>query len=129
MTTLMAIGGAVDFEEQAIFKEFIKRAGGAKARIIVLPQASGLANTGREYCETFQGLGLKSKPISLEFRERKNADKEKHLEAVRDASGIFIAGRTQMLRKRNHRDVVFLFKRTIIIYELVSWIVRFSKSY
>ena len=92
----MAIGGAVDFEEPTIFKEFIKRAGGARARIVVLPQASGLANTGNEYCETFQGLGLKSKPISLEFRERKEANKKKHLEALRDASGIFITGGTQM---------------------------------
>jgi cyanophycinase len=96
MTTLMAIGGAVDFEEPAIFKEFFKRTGGAKARIVVLPQASGLKNTGREYCEIFQSLGLKSKPISLEFRARKDADKKKHLDALRDATGIFIAGGTQL---------------------------------
>jgi len=92
----MAIGGAVDFEEPIIFKEFIKRAGGVKARIIVLPQASGLKNTGKEYCETFQALGVKQKPISLEFRERKDADKQKHLDALRVATGIFIAGGTQM---------------------------------
>ncbi|MEP7135174.1 MAG: cyanophycinase [Chloroflexota bacterium] len=96
MTTLMAIGGAVDFEEPIIFKEFIHRAGGAKARIVVLPQASGVESTGREYCETFQKLGVKQKPISLEFRERKDADKKKHLDALRSATGIFIAGGTQM---------------------------------
>jgi len=92
----MAIGGAVDFEEPTIFREFIRRAGGAKAKIVILPQASGLKNTGREYCETFQEFGLKSKPISLEFRERKDADKKKHLDALREATGIFIAGGTQM---------------------------------
>ena len=96
MTTLMAIGGAVDFEELTIFEEFIRRAGGAKARIVVLPQASGLANTGKEYCQTFQGLGVKQKPISLEFRVRAEADKPRHLEALRNATGIFIAGGTQM---------------------------------
>jgi len=96
MTTLMAIGGAVDFEEPSIFKEFIKRAGGAKARIVVLPQASGLKNTGKEYAQTFQSLGVTQKPVSLEFRERKDADKKKHLEALRSATGIFITGGTQM---------------------------------
>ena len=96
MTTLMAIGGAVDFEEPLIFKEFIKRAGGAKARIVVLPQASGLKDTGKEYVKAFQELGVKQTPVSLEFRERKEADKKTHLEALRNATGIFIAGGTQM---------------------------------
>ena len=96
MTTLMAIGGAVDFEEPIIFKEFIKRAGGAKANIVVLPQASRVANTGKEYCQVFQALGVKQKPVSLEFRKRATADKKKHLDALRNATGIFIAGGTQM---------------------------------
>jgi len=96
MTTLMAIGGAVDFEEPIIFKEFVKRAGGSKARIIILPQASGLKSTGQEYVKAFQELGVKTKPISLEFRERKLADKKNHLDALRRATGIFIAGGTQM---------------------------------
>jgi cyanophycinase-like exopeptidase len=41
MTTLMAIGGAVDFEEPLIFKEFVKRAGGTKARIVVCHKLRG----------------------------------------------------------------------------------------
>jgi len=96
MKTLMAIGGAVDFEEPIIFKEFIKRVGGKNAKIVVLPQASSLKDTGKEYVKTFQQLGVKSKPISLEFRERLLADKQKHLEALHHATGIFLAGGTQM---------------------------------
>jgi cyanophycinase len=96
MTTLMAIGGAVDFEEPMIFEEFIRRAGGTNARILVLPQASSLAETGREYAQTFKKLGVKRKPVSLEFRVRDEADKRTHLEALRNATGIFIAGGTQM---------------------------------
>ncbi len=96
MTTLMAIGGAVNDEESILFKEFIQRAGGAKARIVVLPQASGVKITGKAYGDAFQKLGIKQKPISLEFRERKEADQKKHLEALRNATGIFIAGGTQM---------------------------------
>lgn len=96
MTTLIAIGGAVDFEEPVIFQEFIKRAGGAKARIVVLPQASGVKDTGKEYVQVFQKLGVKQKPISLEFRERPKADDPHHIKAIRAATGIFIAGGTQM---------------------------------
>jgi cyanophycinase len=96
MKTLIAIGGAVDFEDPTIFKEFIKRAGGTRANIVVLPQASGLKNTGDEYCRTFMNLGVKHKPVSLEFRSRLNADLPRHLQVVRHASAVFIAGGTQM---------------------------------
>lgn len=96
MTTLMAIGGAVDDEESILFQEFLKRAGGAKARIVVLPQASSMKNTGRGYCNVFKKLGARSMPVALEFRERKEADKIKHLEALRAATGIFLTGGTQM---------------------------------
>src|SRR6266498_1560948 len=96
MTTLMAIGGAMNLEEPAIFEEFIKRAGGAKANIVVLPQASSLAQTGKEYSQIFQKLGAKKKPISLEFRTRTEADQKSHLEVLRRATGIFITGGTQM---------------------------------
>ena len=96
MTTLMAIGGAVNFEEPGIFEEFIKRAGGAKANIVILPQASSLAKTGKEYAKAFQKLGLKKRPISLEFRSREEADRKEHRYALQKATGIFIAGGTQM---------------------------------
>ena len=62
MTTLMAIGGALNAEEPAIFQDFIKRAGGKDARIVVLPQASSLPETGREYGKVFKKLGVKNKP-------------------------------------------------------------------
>src|SRR5512139_2362165 len=96
MTTLMAIGGALNVEEPRIFEEFIQRAGGKEARIVVLPQASSLPETGKEYGKVFTKLGVKKKPVSLEIRERTQADKKSHLELLRQATGIFIAGGTQM---------------------------------
>ena len=96
MTTLIAIGGALDFEEPAIFLEFIKRAGGEMAKIVILPQASSLPETGQEYRQIFKKLGVKNKPVSLEFRERAQADRKPHLELLQQATGIFIAGGTQM---------------------------------
>jgi cyanophycinase len=55
-----------------------------------------VASTGNEYCETFQKLGVKRKPVCFEFRERAEADKKKHLDALRHATGIFITGGNQM---------------------------------
>jgi cyanophycinase len=92
----MAIGGAVADEESAIFAEFIKRAGGAQAHIVILPQASIGKNTGKEYVRVFWNFGVKVKPVSLDFRERRLADRKNHLDALRNATGIFIAGGTQM---------------------------------
>jgi cyanophycinase len=96
MTTLMAIGGALDFEEPKIFQEFIRRAGGKEARIVVLPQASSLPETGKEYSRILKKLGVRNKPVSLEFRNRAQADRKQHLELLQQATGIFIAGGTQM---------------------------------
>jgi cyanophycinase len=96
MTTLMAIGGALDFEDPRIFQEFIQRAGGKEARIVVLPQASSLPETGREYGQVFKKLGIENKPVSLEFRDRSQADRKQHLDWLRQATGIFVAGGTQM---------------------------------
>jgi cyanophycinase len=44
----------------------------------------------------FKSLGVKQKPIYLEFRERIEADKKKHVDALRNATGLFITGGTQM---------------------------------
>jgi cyanophycinase len=95
MTTLMAIGGALNLEEARIFQEFVKRAGGTKAIIVVLPQASSLPETGLGYSQIFKKLGVK-KSLALDFRERSRADQRRNLEALSSATGIFIAGGTQM---------------------------------
>ena len=96
MTTLMAIGGALNVEDPRIFEEFINRASGKEARIVILPQASSLPGTGKEYGRVFKKLGVKNKPVSLEFRDRAQADKMHHVNLLRKASGIFITGGTQM---------------------------------
>lgn len=96
MPTLMAIGGAMDMEHPVILQEFIRRAGGSEAHIIILPQASALADTGAFYTQKFMALGVARQPLVLDFRARAQADAPQHLDALRDASGIFFTGGTQM---------------------------------
>ncbi|NUM45803.1 MAG: cyanophycinase [Anaerolineales bacterium] len=95
-TTLIAIGGALHEEDPKIFREFIRLAGGEAARIVIFPQASGLAETGREYQTTLQNLGVREAPVVIEFRDRAGAASADALGAVREATGVFFSGGTQM---------------------------------
>ncbi len=96
MTVLMAIGGAMDLAHPAILHEFVRRAGGAGARIVILPQASALSDTGAFYVQKFLELGVTHPPVALDFRARTQSDDPAYLAAVREASGIFFTGGTQM---------------------------------
>jgi cyanophycinase len=95
MTTLMPIGGNESHKRPAILQDFVYRAGGEHADIVILPQPSVLADTGQEYASLFLKLGARS-ARSLEFRTRAEAFAENLLSAVQSASGIFISGGTQM---------------------------------
>lgn len=95
MPTLMPIGGAIDQENPALVSEFIRRSGGEQARVVILPQASELADTGENYRQQFLKLGAAQASV-LEFRNRDLANAAENLEPLRNASGIFITGGTQM---------------------------------
>lgn len=96
MKTLMPMGGALDErKEPAVLMEFVRRADGRRAHILIFPQASQRRDTGREYVDLFKSFGAKQ-AVTLEFRERSLTDKKEHLDLVRKASGIFFCGGTQM---------------------------------
>jgi cyanophycinase len=92
----MAIGGAMNLKAPAILQEFIRRTGGPKARIAILPQASSLDDTGEYYQEKFRAIGVKTKAAVVEFKTRAGADQPADLQAIRKADGIFIAGGAQL---------------------------------
>lgn len=95
-TLLMPMGGALDErDETAVLKEFLRRAGGTQARILVFPQASQRKESGEELTALFREWGAKE-ARSLEFRSRSQADEEENLRAVRRASGIFFGGGAQL---------------------------------
>jgi cyanophycinase len=95
MTTLMAIGGAIDKDNPVVMREFLHRAGGENARLVILPQASALADTGQGYVNAFKEIGA-GQVAALEFRQRSEAGTPEQVELIRNATGIFIAGGTQM---------------------------------
>lgn len=95
MLTLMAIGGAMDHENHALITEFIRRAGGSASRVVILPQASELEETGENYARHFRSLGGGETQV-LAYKQREEAGRPEYLDLLRGASGIFITGGTQM---------------------------------
>ncbi len=95
MKTLMPIGGNENWKNPIVSREFVRRAGGKNARIVILPQPSSLKTTGADYVQFFLDCGAKS-AVSLDFRTREQANADSFLRAVKSASGIFISGGTQM---------------------------------
>ncbi len=95
MHTLMAIGGALDQEKPSLLQEFVRRAGAEAARVLVLPQASEVEETGELYARQFRELGARQVSI-LDFKERSQPVTTAILDQFRTASGIFITGGAQM---------------------------------
>ena len=95
MTTLLAIGGNHD-SSGTIMEQFLRLSGGLEASIVILATASGLKNAGKEQASGLAKLGLKRPANILTIRERTAANDPDALRAVREATGIFISGGTQM---------------------------------
>jgi cyanophycinase len=95
MKTLMAMGGALNHKKPTVLREFLRRAGGERAHITILPQASALEDTGQFYEDLFRELGA-GQATAIGFRQRGEADSPERLAVLKKTNGIFIAGGNQM---------------------------------
>lgn len=92
---VIPIGGAeAKHKNPDILKRFVELCGGDEARILVIPTASMLDETGPLYQDLFEDMGAKSKSIPIEVREQCYEDEI--LEALEKATGIFITGGNQL---------------------------------
>lgn len=93
---LVIIGGAEDKEgDCTILREFVRRAGGVNARIVVMTVATGLPEeVGRTYTEVFERLGVENIQI-LDTARREDASDPKALETIEQATGVFFTGGDQ----------------------------------
>lgn len=93
---IIPIGGAEDRTPQSvILQRFVELSGGEKARIVVIPTASQLEGTGAQYEQVFNELGV-TQVKSIPIDERSDATKTSYLEALQQATGIFITGGNQV---------------------------------
>ena len=93
---LLAIGGAEDkFRDRLILRKFVELAGGAGAKIVILPTASGLRDAGQRYQGIFDEFGAASSCV-LQVRSREHAFDERYVGQIQASSGIFMTGGNQV---------------------------------
>lgn len=93
---LVIVGGAEDKEGDCqILREFLRRAGGTKARIVIMTAATELPReVGENYIRVFERLGAEKVRI-VDTETRDDASSSTALEAVNDATGVFFTGGDQ----------------------------------
>ncbi len=93
---LIIIGGAEDKEgDCTILRDFVRRAGGVNARIVVMTVATELPReVGENYIKVFERLGAEDVQI-VDTVEREDASSASYLEAIEKASGVFFTGGNQ----------------------------------
>jgi cyanophycinase len=117
---IVPVGGAEDkVGPSEVLKRFLQLAGGDQARIVIIPTASSLEETGARYEKLFRKLGA-DEAKSLPIQARPDATKDEWLKYIEQASGIFLTGGNQLrlssvlggtavaksIRKVNARGVV-----------------------
>ncbi|MCP4093376.1 MAG: cyanophycinase [Planctomycetes bacterium] len=93
---IVPIGGAEDkLRDPAILRRFLEICGGSEARIVIIPTASRLEDTGPRYVELFEEFGA-AHVVSLPFVERSDCAREDWLEELKTATGVYITGGNQL---------------------------------
>ncbi|MEH6357643.1 MAG: cyanophycinase [Pseudomonadales bacterium] len=93
---VIPIGGAEERTDSGpVLNRFVDLCGGKEARIVIIPTASQLPDTGDKYVEIFTGIGVKQ-AVSLTINDRSEANREDYLEQLDQADGIFITGGSQL---------------------------------
>ena len=92
---VIPIGGAeAKRKDPEILERFVKLCGGTDARILVIPTASELEETGPAYQDLFEDMGARTMCIPIE--ERDDCYQEEILGVLERANGIFITGGNQL---------------------------------
>jgi cyanophycinase len=94
---LLIIGGAEDkLRQRQILSRFVSLAGGEEARVAVISTASSLGDEATElYSSLFRSLGIPD-VRGLRPLTREDATRPEAVEAVSDATGIFMTGGNQL---------------------------------
>ena len=93
---IIPIGGAEEkISNRSILKKFLQISGGKEARIVIIPTASQLAETGPRYVDIFSELGA-GECVSLPFEERSDCERKDWLSILKNATGVFMTGGNQL---------------------------------
>jgi len=92
---IIPIGGAEDKEnDMVILRRFWNLSGGDDARILIIPTASQLEDTGQRYVDIFEKFG--GKAMFIRVNQREDCFQERIQGKLSRATGIFITGGNQL---------------------------------
>ncbi|MDE0882922.1 MAG: cyanophycinase [Myxococcota bacterium] len=93
---IVPVGGAEEkVGHPKILQRFVRISGEEDSRIAIVPTASSLDETGRNYEDIFRDLGAQS-AISLPYRERVDTERGDWFETLENATGVFFTGGNQL---------------------------------
>ncbi|MBR8829955.1 MAG: Cyanophycinase [Chroococcopsis gigantea SAG 12.99] len=94
---LVIIGGAEDrTEDCVVLREFMRCAGGTKAKIAVFTAATSLpGEVGADYINIFERLGAEKIDV-IDTERKEDADRAEHIEIIKEATGAFFTGGNQV---------------------------------
>ena len=93
---IIPIGGAEEkFQNPEILDRFISICGGKNARIAIIPTASELEDTGRNYEKLFRRIGIKHAEV-LHIIGRKDCQNADVIDYINKADGVFMTGGNQL---------------------------------
>jgi cyanophycinase len=93
---IIPIGGAEEkFHNPEILDRFVDICGGKSARIGIIPTASELQDTGRNYEKLFRKLGIKHAMV-LPFETRNDCEHSEYLDYIDKSDGVFLTGGNQL---------------------------------
>jgi len=93
---VIPIGGAEEkFRNPEILDRFVELCGGKGARVGIIPTASELEDTGRNYEKLFRKLGVTHARV-LAFETREDCQSSSELEYIEKCDGVFMTGGNQL---------------------------------
>ena len=93
---IVPIGGAEEkFHNPEILDRFIDICGGKTARIAIIPTASELEDTGRNYEKLFRKIGVRHAQV-LQMEKRSDCQNGDFKEYIDKADGVFMTGGNQL---------------------------------
>jgi len=88
-------GGEEKFHNPEILDRFIDICGGKEARIGIIPTASELEDTGRNYEKLFRKIGVQHAKV-LPFETREDCESNEYLDYIEKSDGVFLTGGNQL---------------------------------
>ncbi len=88
-------GGEEKLRNPQILERFVALCGGKTSRISIIPTASELEDTGRNYEKLFRKLGVRHAQV-LTFANREDCNAKDVLEYIEKSDGVFMTGGNQL---------------------------------